>query len=189
MDNLGNSGLVDNDGEQVGTAKAVYNVNLYELCEQPFDVLTKLDKMRFWAGDRPSVYQIGGFQVVDRPEVEVRERSGYACVARAGGGAGATPNSHPRLLAPGAQGVNLEFATTTGATITLDCAAKNGTLTTYTADSALTVQITETAPDHIRNNSARRLKSLVSFPDSFRIVDERLAAERAAFHNSQSHHK
>merc|ERR1712072_1146269 len=26
-------------------------------------------------------------------------------------------------------------------------------------------------------------------PDSFRIVDERLAAERAAFHNSQSHHK
>lgn len=26
-------------------------------------------------------------------------------------------------------------------------------------------------------------------PDSFRVVDERLAAERAAFHNSQSHHK
>jgi len=33
------------------------------------------------------------------------------------------------------------------------------------------------------------LKSLVSFPDSFRIVDARMEAERAAFHNSQSHHK
>ena len=65
---------------------------------------------------------------------------------------------------------------TAGATITLDCETKSGTLTTYDplTFNASTVPITETMPAHL--NHSRRLKSLVSFPDSFRVVDARLEA-------------
>ena len=171
VDGVG-GGFVDKTGSAIAAAKMTYGVGFFGLCDMTFDQLSNIDVLRFWAGDSPAIYSVGGLQIVDQREVRERWLV-YGWRAH-------TPNP------PRAPCTQLVMTSTAGATITLDCETKSGTLTTYDP-LTFNASTVPTMPAHL--NHSRRLKSLVSFPDSFRVVDARLEAERAAFHNSQSHHK
>ena len=66
--------LIDKQGMALSTPIMTWRLGLFGLCNTTFDGLTNLETMRFWAGDVPSVYRIGGFQIFQQETV--REHAG-----------------------------------------------------------------------------------------------------------------